>query len=283
MEAELAPDRVKTIRSFNELVTALDSSGISRWVAKQIKSTDRQARFKEDCTVLRARLKKRRSFINPRSSRIQYWDLATGLALIYTAIVTPYEVTVGLKSEIGLLFAINTVVNVIFIIDIVIQFVLPVYDKHTKQHIRDHKELAKRYMSSWFLLDVFTVLPFDTVTLAAPDIFGASDACEPGSETLIKGIKLVRILRLFKLLRSTLRPPRCPPRPMRGRTPHAARRTPHAARRTPRGSPDAPTTSAPPPPMPTLASAARCTQCFEPPGWSKDGRPRSRSPRRLAR
>lgn len=33
-----------------------------------------------------------RGVLNPRSSRMQYWDMATALALVFTAIVTPFEV-----------------------------------------------------------------------------------------------------------------------------------------------------------------------------------------------
>ena len=161
-------------------------------------SQGKRTKFQADVAVLRERLAPRRRFINPRQSHIQYWDLATGLALVFTAIVTPFEVCVGLETRFDALFVFNSIVNVIFMVDIVVQFFLPVVDKQTKELVRDHRELARRYLAFWFWIDVVSILPFDTLVLASPDLF---DTGCGSSSTLIKAVKLIRTLRLFKLLR----------------------------------------------------------------------------------
>ena len=187
--------------SYEELQNTLSSHGMTDFVQRS--TTAKRAEFVRDASALRHRLKKRRGFINPRRRHVQYWDLTTALALLYTTTVTPYEVGAGLKTEIGPLYVVNSVINLIFMLDIVLQFVLPVIDEQVGDNatlVRDHGRLAKRYLRSWFAVDVFTVLPFDTVTLISPSLFG-SDCGSGGSGALVKGIKLIRVMRLFKLLR----------------------------------------------------------------------------------
>ena len=151
------------IGSFHDLVRALDA-------AKFIKQSDdmtaaKKADFAAEADILRRRINKsRRGLLNPHSKKVQYWDLTTMMALVFTATVTPYEVCLGLPTEMGPLFIINLFVNTIFTIDIVVQFFLPVNDI-SGELIRSHKKLALRYCTTWFWLDVITVLPFDILTL----------------------------------------------------------------------------------------------------------------------
>ena len=97
--------------------------------------------------------------------------MTTTSALLFTATVTPFEVCLGLETAWNGLFFVNLVVNVIFIADIAVQFFLPITDRVTGELIRSHKKIAKKYLKSWFIIDVFTVLPFDLVTLVAPGLF----------------------------------------------------------------------------------------------------------------
>ena len=67
-----------------------------------------------------------RGALDPRSVKMQYWDLLTGMALLFTMLWTPIEV--GLRnSEINYdaLFVVNWVVNSVFIADVGVQFFLP--------------------------------------------------------------------------------------------------------------------------------------------------------------
>ena len=60
----------------------------------------------------------KRGWLDPTSATMQRWDLATMICLFYTAFVTPYEVSfMGFTDQpIGLLFSVNQVVNIIFIV-----------------------------------------------------------------------------------------------------------------------------------------------------------------------
>ena len=120
-----------------------------------------------------------------------------GLALIFTATVTPFEVGTGIETKIDGLFACNQLVNTIFTVDIIVQFFLPVPDNrpdHAGELVRNRWQLAKQYLTSWFLLDLVSVLPFDLVVVTQPDLLGSDPS-------IVKSVKLVRILRLIKLVR----------------------------------------------------------------------------------
>ena len=61
--------------------------------------------------------------IDPRTSRrLQCWDALTTLALLFTALVTPYEVSL-LQAKLDGLFYVNRVVDMIFAIDVFVNFV----------------------------------------------------------------------------------------------------------------------------------------------------------------
>ena len=102
----------------------------------------------------------------------------------------------ALETEVNPLFVVNQVINTIFIVDIIFQFFIPVPDRSPENEgemIHDHRVIAKTYLSSWFLLDIVSVLPFDVIMVADPSLL------EPGPMT--RSFRLIRILRLMKLMR----------------------------------------------------------------------------------
>ena len=135
--------------SYHDLVDQLATTGMADWVKSQSAGGEnatllRRQEFKSDADKLRTRLKKRRKFLDIRSRYVQIWDMVTTFALVYTATFTPFEVCASIKSQFGVLYGINTVINAIFVADIFVQFFLPVYDPSTKDMIYEHKKLAAR-------------------------------------------------------------------------------------------------------------------------------------------
>ena len=65
------------------------------------------------------------TIIDPRHSKfIGYWDSTTSVALVYTALVTPAEVALAeaARSPLEALFLINRLLDLIFTVDMVINF-----------------------------------------------------------------------------------------------------------------------------------------------------------------
>ena len=185
--------------NYHDVVTRLDTmlglaNAVGHGTAEDLQK--RRVFFRCDVDALRRRMtENRRGLIDPRSSYLQYWDLVTAAALAYTAFVTPFEVGLGLPTAPNLLFALNQLVNLVFIVDIGVNFVLPVPDAKTGELIRSHRELARRYLRTWFTLDLVSVLPLDVVVAAAPSIIDSENS------SMLRSIKLLRVLRLFKLVR----------------------------------------------------------------------------------
>ena len=186
---------LENITSYHDLVAALDVTSIAD------SSIEKRKEFQNDVKLLRQRMRtSRRGLLNPRAKSVQYWDLVTTCALAFTATITPFEVCLGLPTEWNALLYVNLVVNMIFLIDIGVQFLLPYVDAKSGEIVRNHKRIADHYLRSWFIIDLGTVLPFDLMTVLAPALF-ASDCGTGGTQSLIKGVKLLRVLRLVKLLR----------------------------------------------------------------------------------
>ena len=75
------------------------------------------------------KLEKRPWYIlNPEAKGMGYWDALTTVALIFTAIVTPVEVSFlpAPTSALDPLFCINRLVDAVFIVDMTLQFFLMV-------------------------------------------------------------------------------------------------------------------------------------------------------------
>ena len=147
-----------------------------------------------------------RFLIDPRTSKLlNYWDLTTSIALIYTAMVTPAEVALldAAKSVLEPLFIINRLLDIIFITDMVVQFRLMVEVTKTQSQgsvwVVEPRKIAQYYLHSWFTLDIVSVLVsgFDWVGLD----FIATDESQSEALSNFKVLRVLRALRLAKLAR----------------------------------------------------------------------------------
>ena len=145
------------------------------------------------------------------------------LALLFTAIVTFVEVAfVEASGKVDGLFIINRCVDGIFTVDMVMQFFLmypqqPKSVQDTVRWVHDHDKIARNYATSWFPIDLISILVsgFDIVPLLLPDNTAVAEAAvaeagrrlseaaeeEGGSIGSLKVLRIIRILRLVKLVR----------------------------------------------------------------------------------
>ena len=94
-------------------------------------------------------------------------------------------------GEILRLFIINRMVDLGFMADIFVNFNLAYFDKAASLWVVKKPMIAKRYLKTWFVIDVVSILPFDSLGL----VF------ESDSIQQLKILRIVRLLRLIKLLR----------------------------------------------------------------------------------
>ena len=108
--------RVGQLRRLNAKEEAAEEKGRTRLTQKAIMGGDEKSPQKW--------------LIDPRSSAFMgYWDVVGLIALIFTAIVTPFEIS-HLSSDLNALFFVNRVVDAVFVTDLVLQFFL-VYEDMT--------------------------------------------------------------------------------------------------------------------------------------------------------
>lgn len=134
--------------------------------------------------------------MNPNSDYMLVWDLIVAACLVFTATVTPVEIAF-LKPGYNFLYFVNRFVDIVFVKDMALQFLLQVRTV-TKQGVvwlKSKRDIANAYFRSWFILDLLAVLPYDDVSTLLTSKGGSS-----GLEKL-KTVRLLRVLRLFKLLR----------------------------------------------------------------------------------
>jgi len=112
--------------TFNDFWTrneiARSSEALNNWEVLQ-----------RDKGLVRERLKEsNRWLLDPQSQYMEALDVLTLLALVFTVLVTPYEVGLMVKGSGTALDVINVLVNLIFVAGIVVQFFLPVRENPKK-------------------------------------------------------------------------------------------------------------------------------------------------------
>lgn len=217
-ESEPSSPTLRRQRSKHSRALATIASFVSRPIldskrakARRIKLAKQRAGEAHvlEAAKIRAFLRKReaatRFIIMPPNSRfIGYWDVVTGVALLYTALLTPVEVSFlpsvsGLDALRSPFFFINRALDTIFTCDMVLNFFVAYeftsHDTGARYWVTDSRRVIYHYLSTWFSLDFLTIsLPlfFDLLT-----IFGGSN----GALSNMSILRVMRVLRLFKLAR----------------------------------------------------------------------------------
>ena len=89
------------------------------------------------------------------------WDWIILILTFYTAIMVPYNVALKNKtSEDVSLLVVDSIVDVIFFIDIVLNF-HTTYVGPGGEVVSDPKVIRINYLKSWFVIDLLSCLPYD--------------------------------------------------------------------------------------------------------------------------
>jgi hypothetical protein len=134
--------------------------------------------------------------------RLQAFDQLTLLALVYTGTVTPYEI--GYIDSTGspvALEVVNYIVLLVFAVGIVTPFFFPFHEPISIGG-RKVKRIATRYLTSWFIIDLISTIPFDLMSRSGDE--DEADLGEgDGSGLILRMVRLLRLLKLGKVLRGS--------------------------------------------------------------------------------
>ncbi|KAJ8366130.1 hypothetical protein SKAU_G00149610 [Synaphobranchus kaupii] len=120
------------------------------------------------------------------------WDWVILILTFYTAIMVPYNVSFKTKQNNVTWLVVDSIVDVIFLVDIVLNF-------HTTfvgpagEVISDPKLIRMNYVKTWFVIDLLSCLPYDVIN--------AFENVDEGLSSLFSSLKVVRLLRLGRVAR----------------------------------------------------------------------------------
>ncbi|XP_078727901.1 voltage-gated delayed rectifier potassium channel KCNH1-like [Lampetra fluviatilis] len=129
------------------------------------------------------------------------WDWIILILTFYTAIMVPYNVSFKTKQNNVAWLVVDSVVDVIFLVDIVLNF-------HTTfvgpagEVISDPKLIRMNYLKTWFVIDLLSCLPYDIINaFENVDESWNERAITAGISSLFSSLKVVRLLRLGRVAR----------------------------------------------------------------------------------
>ena len=162
--------------------------------------------MEEESTRLREHIRRRRKWtLDPHSWTVSRWDAATTVALLFTAIVTPFEVGVlhALPLEESLtdpLFWLNRVVDIIFLMDIVLQSFIAFQEpvENGGRWVYNNWRILGHYARGWMLLDVVTAVPVDFIVS-----FYDSGEHDDAGGGMLQLIRMLRLVKLGRILRAS--------------------------------------------------------------------------------
>uniref|UniRef100_A0A6M2F1P9 Potassium channel n=1 Tax=Populus davidiana TaxID=266767 RepID=A0A6M2F1P9_9ROSI len=108
--------------------------------------------------------KLRRYIISPYNSCYRAWEMWLVVLVVYSAWISPFEFAF-LTSKKDALFIFDNIVNGFFAVDIALTFFVAFLDSHSYLLIDDPKKIAIRYISTWFIFDVCSTAPFQSLSL----------------------------------------------------------------------------------------------------------------------
>ena len=140
-----------------------------------------------------------RMLIDPRTSTfVGRWDVVTALALLFTAIFTPFEISfLGTAELVSVRFVLNRVIDAIFTFDLFTQFFVMFPQRKSivdsEYWVDDLKLIMLNYLKGWFSLDLISILPFW--------IFDYTSSGCSGDTSKTNLLRLVRLMRCIKMIR----------------------------------------------------------------------------------
>ncbi|KAK3257131.1 hypothetical protein CYMTET_33771 [Cymbomonas tetramitiformis] len=120
--------------------------------------------------------------INPDSKYRRTWDMMLFLTLIYCAFAMPYNISFVPESKSFPLLMLDYITDAVFMLDLVLNFITMIKDKHGNL-ITDPQEVAKKYVQTWFFVDLVATVPMETIL----------------KQSTLSFLKIGKIMRLAKL------------------------------------------------------------------------------------
>ncbi|XP_074659485.1 potassium/sodium hyperpolarization-activated cyclic nucleotide-gated channel 4-like [Tubulanus polymorphus] len=146
-----------------------------------------------------------RFVIHPFSKFRWYWEMLLVVVLAVDLIILPIQIAFYNDGPSKEWDGIMLFFDVVFMVDIVINFRTGVMTETSSEVILNSKALAIHYLKTWFFIDLVSSVPFDKLyELFSGQSLGSSDSTAFLAFKvfrLVKLLSLLRVLRMARLLR----------------------------------------------------------------------------------
>ncbi|KAE8690627.1 Potassium channel AKT2/3 [Hibiscus syriacus] len=144
-----------------------------------------------------------RWIISPMDSRYRCWETFMVMLVYHLAFVYPFEIAFLTPVPPVALYVADTVANSFFAVDIVLTFLVAYIDSTTQLLVLDREKIAKRYLSTWFIMDLASTIPFEALIrlLFTKSKLGLSYSCLE----LLRFWRLRRVKEFFTRLEKDIR------------------------------------------------------------------------------
>eukprot|EP00929_Paragymnodinium_shiwhaense_P078023 TRINITY_DN40346_c0_g2_i2.p1 TRINITY_DN40346_c0_g2~~TRINITY_DN40346_c0_g2_i2.p1 ORF type:complete len:680 (+),score=54.50 TRINITY_DN40346_c0_g2_i2:61-2100(+) len=135
--------------------------------------------------------------LNPHHSvTLTVWEMLIASLTFVFAFYVPFQLTF-LKLRVGHTFIFDRCTDIVFLIDMFLQFFLAKPDPHRpERYLKDPRAIVGKYLRGWFVVDFISLLPVDAyIILHHRGISG------PGPSLVLRGLRLLRLVRLLRLCR----------------------------------------------------------------------------------
>jgi hypothetical protein len=132
--------------------------------------------------------------LSESSDIVRRMDVTMIILLLFTATVTPFEVCFVQENSFNVLFFINRLVDIGFVVDMGLQF-FTMYRTESGEQVHDPAKVVKRYLKGWFGIDLLAVVPIPF------EFLSASPSSDFQSGSNIKVLRFFRMMRIVKLAR----------------------------------------------------------------------------------
>ncbi|OXA46115.1 Potassium/sodium hyperpolarization-activated cyclic nucleotide-gated channel 4 [Folsomia candida] len=137
--------------------------------------------------------------IHPYSCFRWYWDILLTIVLLFSLIEKPIQIAFYDIEEEGYFWVtvISTVTSALSFLDIAFNFCTGVPDVMSDTIILERSIIFSKYLRSWFFVDFFSSIPFDTIYYILTSI----EHVHPEHNLFFKFIRLLGLLKFFRLIR----------------------------------------------------------------------------------
>lgn len=149
---------------------------------------------------------KQKVVFTPEHSLKITWDLVIAVMVLYTLVAVPLQIGffVALTDDTGkitLRDGLDILVDVMFGLDMCVNFNTGFIDVKSGTFVYSHKRIAARYLKSWFAIDFISTFPFDKIVDYASQESTESKAALADRLRFLKILRVVRISKLMKILK----------------------------------------------------------------------------------